>query len=165
MPRAESEYDIVTASAAFRGTLYSKVLRPDAPYDTVQFYLPKEKDSVRVWCDGEEQHFTNGFYDTDYLNRKDKYAAFLGGNYGEVQIQTEQKTETGETLLILKDSYANCFVPFLTGHFDRIYLLDLRYFNGNALEYMESHGVTEVLAFYNISSFTEDKTVGKVGLL
>ena len=52
-----------------------------------------------------------------------------------------------------------------TGHFDNIYMLDLRYYNGNITEYAESHGITEILALYNISSYIDDKTAGKVGLI
>lgn len=163
--RAPEEYNIITASDSFRGTLYSKVLRPDAAYDTVRFYLLKEGTEARVWCDGTEKSFTNGFYDMEYLNRKDQYAAFFGGNYGEVRILLEEQPGTGENLLILKDSYANCFVPFLYGYFDNIYMIDLRYFNGNIAEYAEEHEITEVLALYNISSFVDDKTVGKAGLV
>ena len=101
----------------------------------------------------------------EYLNRKDQYAAFFGGNYGEVRILPEEQPGTGENLLILKDSYANCFVPFLYGYFDNIYMIDLRYFNGNKVEYAEEHEITEVLALYNISSFVDDKTIGKAGLV
>lgn len=161
----ESDYNIITASNSFRGTLYSKVLRPDAPLDTIKFYIPKEGCSTRVWCDGVEKPFTNGFYDMECLNKKDKYAVFLGGNYGELRILPEEQPGTGENILILKDSYANCFVPFLYGHFDNIYMLDLRYYNGNITEYAESHGITEILALYNISSYIDDKTAGKVGLI
>ncbi len=163
--RPQSDYKIVTAPGPFRGTLYSKVLRLDAPYDTVQFYIPQEGCEARVRCDGAEKNFTNGFCDPEYLNKKDKYAAFFGGNYGEMHIIPEPGTGTGENLLILKDSYANCFIPFLYGYFDNIYVLDLRYFNGNIAEYAQAHGITEVLALYNISSFVSDKTVGKVGLV
>ncbi|MFR1519481.1 MAG: DHHW family protein [Eubacterium sp.] len=163
--RALSDYDVITASDSFRGTLYSKVLRLDAPFDTVKFYIPKAGSAARVWCDGTEMQLEDGFYDRDSLLKKDKYAAFLGGNYGEVRILPEKTPETGEHILILKDSYANCFVPFLYGHFDSISMLDLRYYNGNVAEYAEAHGITEVLVLYNISSFVGDKTVGKVGLL
>ena len=44
-------------------------------------------------------------------------------------------------------------------------MIDLRYFNGNIAEYAEEHEITEVLALYNISSFVDDKTVGKAGLV
>ena len=158
-----SFYNIVTASESFRGTLYSKVLSRNAPYDQIRFYIPKEPVSPQILCDGQQMNFTNGFYAEDFLKQKDKYAAFLGGNFGEVRISNGDGAGKGGNILILKDSYANCFVPFLYGYFDNIYLLDLRYYNGDILKYAEEHGITEVLALYNISSFVSDKTVGKVG--
>ena len=36
--------------------------------------------------------------------------------------------DTGRTLLLLKDSYANCFVQFLTPYYDRILMIDPRYY-------------------------------------
>lgn len=157
-----SFYDVITASDQFRGTLYSKVLALDAPYDKIEYYIPHETVETEIVCDGRQMKFTDGFYDKSFLEKKDKYASFLGGNYGEVKISTGK--ETGSSILILKDSYANCFIPFLYDYFDQIYMIDLRYYNGDISNYAQEHGVTEILALYNISSFVSDKTIGKVGL-
>lgn len=160
---AYSEFDIYTVDGGFRGTLYSKVLSLDAPYDTVRYYVPKEAPKAELWADGRNLTLKYGFLDEAYFTRKDKYAAFFGGNYGELRISCQMGT--GKNLLVLKDSYANCFVPFLYGQFDRITMIDLRYFNGNLLEYVREQEITDVLVLYNISTFISDKNIGKVGLI
>ena len=117
---AVRHYDLTLASDRFRGTLYSKVLLPDSVYDSV-YYAPKiAVDSVV--CDGED----GTLYDLSALEQKDKYELFFGGNYGRAVITTG--VENGNHLLLVKDSFANAFVPFLTGDYETITMIDLRYY-------------------------------------
>ena len=113
-------YDLTLASDHFRGTLYSKVLLPDSVYDSV-YYAP-EITAESVVCDGED----GTLYDLSALEQKDKYELFLGGNYGKAVITTG--VENGRHLLLVKDSFANSFVPFLTGDYETITMIDLRYY-------------------------------------
>lgn len=117
---------LVCATEEFRGTLYSKVLLPDSVYDSV-YYAP-EITAESVVCDGKD----GTLYDGDALARKDKYELFLGGNYGQCVITTG--TENGKQLLLVKDSFANSFVPFLLGDYETVTMIDLRYFRGSMAE-------------------------------
>lgn len=117
---------LVCATEDFRGTLYSKVLLPDSVYDSV-YYAP-EITAESVVCDGKD----GTLYDGDALTRKDKYELFLGGNYGQCVITTG--TENGKHLLLVKDSFANSFVPFLLGDYETVTMIDLRYFRGSMAE-------------------------------
>ena len=123
---AVREDALVCATEAFRGTLYSKVLLPDSVYDSV-YYAP-EITAESVVCDGKD----GTLYDGDALTRKDKYELFLGGNYGQCVITTG--TENGKQLLLVKDSFANAFVPFLLGDYETVTMIDLRYFRGSIAE-------------------------------
>lgn len=168
--KVSEEFDIKIVSETFRGTLYSKVLCLDAAYDTVKVYVPSEIEEYTVVCDGKERELKYGFWDSSFEKKKDIYAGFYGGNYGLVHISKsgEEKNASvnaGGKLLVIKDSYANCFVPFLYGHFDDIYMVDLRYFNGNVSEFATENGITEVLSLFNISSFAEEKSIRKAGIL
>lgn len=119
-------YDLTLATDSFRGTLYSKVLLPDSVYDSV-YYAP-EITVESVVCDGKD----GALYDLSALEQKDKYELFLGGNYGQCVITTG--TENGKHLLLVKDSFANSFVPFLTGDYETITMIDLRYYRGSMAE-------------------------------
>ena len=119
-------YDLTLATDSFRGTLYSKVMLPDSVYDSV-YYAP-EITVESVVCDGED----GALYDLSALEQKDKYELFLGGNYGQCVITTG--TENGKHLLLVKDSFANSFVPFLTGDYETITMIDLRYYRGSMAE-------------------------------
>ena len=119
-------YELTLATDSFRGTLYSKVLLPDSVYDSV-YYAP-EITVESVVCDGKD----GALYDLSALEQKDKYELFLGGNYGQCVITTG--TENGKHLLLVKDSFANSFVPFLTGDYETITMIDLRYYRGSMAE-------------------------------
>ena len=58
----------------------------------------------------------------------------------------------GETCLVLKDSYGNAFIPFLTSHYSEIYVIDPREFNADGkpsldlITFVQEHEVDDVLA-------------------
>ena len=82
-----------------------------------------------------EKKKTATLYDTSKLEEKDKYAVFLGGNYPLIDIRTT--ADTTDRLLLIKDSYANCMIPFLTPYFREIVVVDPRYYYGDIKELME----------------------------
>ena len=137
-------YDLTLATDSFRGTLYSKVLLPDSVYDSV-YYAP-EITVESVVCDGKD----GALYDLSALKQKDKYELFLGGNYGQCVITTG--TENGKHLLLVKDSFANSFVPFLTGDYETITMIDLRYYRGSMAELAAE--ADDILALTEVTNLT-----------
>ena len=136
-------YDLTLASDHFRGTLYSKVLLPDSVYDSV-YYAP-EITAESVVCDGED----GTLYDLSALEQKDKYELFLGGNYGKAVITTG--VENGRHLLLVKDSFANSFVPFLTGDYETIAMIDLRYCRDSMRDLADE--ATDILVLTEMTNF------------
>lgn len=65
----------------------------------------------------------------------------------------------GKTLFVIKDSYANSLIPLLTAHYENIYVVDLRYFNGKLFQLMEQYEPEQgmdVLVLYDCIHFLED---------
>ena len=102
----------------------------------------------------------NSLYDYAALETKDKYAVYFGGNEPFLQIRTE--IENGRKILVIKDSYANCFVPFMLGEFQEIDILDLRYTNQKLSGMIAEGGYTDILILYNASGFAEDISISKL---
>lgn len=117
-------------------------------------------NGMQVYYDlSEESH--NTLYEPKYLDTKNQYGYFLDDNHPFIQINTgaTAKEAQGKTLFILKDSYANCFVPFLTEHYETIYVMDLRYFRGKLFPFMEEYatgGNMDILVLYNVIHFIEE---------
>lgn len=144
-------------SKGFYGTLYSKVIDRLAEADKMYAVNNKFTSSVRVDKDGKESY---GIYGTLKLKEKDKYAYFFGGNYGRVDIKTG--SIDGHKLLVIKDSFANSFVPFLLENYSEITMIDPRYYNGSVLKLAESGEYDQSLVLYEISNFAGDTNLYKL---
>ena len=103
---------------------------------------------------------TYSLYDYPSLTTKSKYNIFFGGNHALVKIATRQNT--GKRILVVKDSYAHCFVPFLLKEFDQIDMLDIRYYNQKLSELIEEGKYTDFLFLYNASGFAEDTGISRL---
>ena len=143
----------------FYGTLYSKVLLPTLTKDSVETPGAALTAKYQVRLNGETY---DSLYFNEYLDKKDKYAVYFGGNYDKVDIEigaaTGQAAQTASSkgsLLILKDSFANSFVPYLLGDYSRITMIDSRYYRGNVAELAEDYD--EVLVLYGIDNFAGEK--------
>ena len=166
---AETEDGLVknVVSDKFRGSLYSKILDADSAYDEIWTYGLQKDDAFgskdcTVIIDEKQQ--LDSIYDDEMLQKKDKYAYFLSGNYGQVHIQNQKAASKakGKNILIIKDSFANSFVPFVTQDYENIYMVDLRYYNGDMKSYLQEHNITDVLVLYNISNFISDRNLHKL---
>lgn len=154
-------------SDKFRGSLYSKILDADSAYDEIWTYgLQKDEAFGSKDCTVtiDEKQQLDSIYDDEKLQEKDKYAYFLGGNYGQVHIQNQKAASKakGKNILIIKDSFANSFVPFVTQDCENIYMVDLRYYNGDMKAYLQEHEITDVLVLYNVSNFISDRNIHKL---
>ena len=144
--------------------MYSKILDIDSKNDCIKVINRKEDNNFSVVADGKD---IGGFYQEDKLKEKDKYAYFFGGNYGEVVITNKNnKNKTNKinknNLLVIKDSFANSYVPLIAEEYDKIFMIDLRYYAGDMGAYLEENNITEVMVLYNVSNFISDKNIFKL---
>ena len=145
---------LATAAEGFLGTLHSKV-NVDVKADVLQYFPETLDRPLKVTYDMRKS--ANSCYEESYLDTKNKYGFFLDDNHALVEIETDY--HNGKTLFVIKDSYANCFVPLLIPHYERIYVMDLRYFNGRLFSFMEERETEagmDVLVLYNCIHFLEE---------
>ena len=78
---------------------------------------------------------------------------------------TDIKTNAGnrKKILVIKDSYANSFVPFLTQNYSEIAVIDLRYVKTSVTDFVNPDEFDQTLFLYNASTFAEDKNVKIAG--
>lgn len=152
------EYEISTLTDDFKGTIESKVGGEVKP-DSIEAFEYKEGSSYQITMD--ENTVSDSLYDTSYLETKDKYSVFFGGNHPLVQVKVNNESE--RKILVIKDSYAHCFIPFLFRNFSQVDFIDLRYYNESLADYMSSGDYTDIMFLYNASGFAEDPNVAKLG--
>lgn len=146
----------------FNGTLSASSGYETGYGEPIYIYSAKNtKDNPQVvvnYVDEQEKKAT--LYDTSKLTGKDKYALFLGGNSAMIDIRTN--ADSTDRLLLLKDSYANCLIPFLTAHYREIIVIDPRYYYGDIHKVMEENKITSILYVYNGNTFVEDNSINGV---
>ena len=125
----------------------------------MEIYVPDTQIQYHVTY-VDSQHKTATLYDRSALEKKDHYTVFFGGNHSRVDITTT--ADTDRCLLLLKDSYANCFVQFLYPHFDKIIMIDPRYYYGDLENLISSQSITDVLYLYNLDTFLSDSSLADV---
>lgn len=159
------DFDVELVSANFLGTVYSK-LNYAKREDNIEIFRFKEETAgnVKYAVDiNQGQKTMDSFYKMEQLETKDQYSMFLDGNNAVVKIDTTGVTghsaEEETTLLLIKDSYAHCFVPFLANHYDHIVMIDLRYLRMPMTKVLETYQPTDILVLYNAIHFAEDNNL------
>lgn len=152
------DYEITTITDSFEGTVASKVGTKVRP-DTIEIFEPKDPVSYLLTYN-QTDDVRSTVYQDYVLDSKDKYSYFYGGNYGLVEADME--ADTGRKLLVIKDSYAHCFVPFTYQLFDEVDMLDLRYFNQSLSAFIEAGNYTDILFLYNAAGFAEDTSLARL---
>lgn len=142
---------------SFSGTLSAKS-GFDIKKDTIHVITDDSGvDYVVEYKDEQTAHKTACLYEEDKLDTGDKYAMFFGGNHSEVDIETT--ADSNRRILVIKDSYANSFVPFMIPYYSDIIMVDPRYFTGDIYSLIRDNGITEVLFLYNANTFFEDNFI------
>lgn len=135
----------------FLGTTHSKV-NMYSQKDEISIYEPKSKMKV-IYNLGEKTE--NSFYQTKFLKKKDKYSVFFGGNQAVLEISGGKKNK--KTLLMIKDSFANCFIPFIAEDYEKVIVVDMRHLNLGMSMLLKNYKPKDVLILYNSVQFMQDK--------
>ncbi len=132
----------------FYGTHYAKYKGIFVKPDTLEYY------DVPIKGLELEGRMVDNLIDEEKLAGYDKYAAFMYGNDGRYVVHADKGA--GRDLIILKDSYANCLIPYLVMDYDTITVMDLRYFGGSVSDELASDPDADVLLMYNWTFVNED---------
>lgn len=151
----------------FLGTFYSTLgnSNMEANPDTVDAYVPKGTNDMTFWdTDGKEWNW-NVIYDVDSWASSSKYMTFIGGDRPMEVIENPQ-IKDGSSCVVLKESYGNCFVPFLVDHYQTVYVLDYRYTTVNVLDFVKEKQADDLIIINNITIIGSTSVVDLIsGLL
>ncbi|MFI3213129.1 MAG: DHHW family protein [Eubacteriales bacterium] len=169
------DYERTVVSDDFLGTLHAKINIPMEP-DQIEIFELRENDNQKeiVVDYVYEDRVTASFYEWSYLETKDQYGMFLDGNHPLIHIQVtekvdqigemvEENTEEGNleemsqeqrnSILVVKNSYANCFIPFLTAEYTDIYVIDPRFNRSSLDDFVIEKEIDDVLYLYDVINY------------
>ncbi|MEG2231104.1 MAG: DHHW family protein [Lachnospiraceae bacterium] len=152
-------YEALPICDDFFGTNYKKVNLPVEP-DTM--YAIQSPHHFLVTYD--EAITADSLYEPAYLTGSDQYSYYLDGNHGLTQITNLSMDGDADTdsILIIKDSFANTFATLLCNNYRNVYLIDLRYYNKSVADFIREHSISNTLFLYNNINFMQDRNLAKL---
>lgn len=154
------DYVSYTVTDSFNGVLASKSGVGLDEKEKIDIYAPTDGDDDVIVNYVNETKKTTSLYDSSKLETRDKYGVFLGGNTSVIDIKTVSTSK--KRLLVVKDSFADCFIPFLTPHYREIVVVDPRYYTGTMKEIMDTYRITDALILYSGNTFFTDNNISGV---
>ena len=149
-----------TVSDSFNGVLASESGACLGTEEKIDIYVPREGDDDVIVNYVNESRRTTSLYDSSKLETKDQYGVFLGGNTSLIDIRTVSTSQ--KRLLVVKDSFANSFIPFLAPYYREIVVVDPRYYSGTIEDIMDAYRITDALFLYSGNSFFTDNSISGV---
>lgn len=147
----------------FRGSFYSQsgvTSLGDNP-DTVVAYKPAATNRMDMVNKRGEQMEYNIITDVSGWSTTSKYSTFIGGDNKYVHISNPDITD-GSSILVVKESYGNAFVPFLVDHYQDVYVIDYRYYTKTVSELVDAYDIGTVLMLNNIAATSTDSRVAEM---
>ena len=124
------------------GSLYENL-------DTVHYWsFPYNTYAMRTESAGDEPYETTVYYDGASAGPY-TYGAFIWGDCA-LFVEHNQDLSNGKKIAVIKESYGNAFVPYLTANYHEVHVIDFRYFEENLKDYCTSNGIEEVMFVNNI---------------
>lgn len=152
-PYLLEDFNIKEVSTNFLGSLFSKVIIPYQERDVVNIFEPKKENKLKVYYSNGK--ISNSLYEFSHLNNpRNIYNIFLDNNHPTIKITTS--INNNKKICVIKDSYANSFIPFLSNHFEEIHVIDLRFYSSNITNYLKENDLKDILFYYNVKNFSED---------
>lgn len=160
-PALDSYTDRHVVSEEFYGTTWSSSGFSWVDPDTMETFV-NAPEGLKVTSYPQGSPVEGKLYDFSFLEKKDKYSMFMGGNCPMHVIETGN--EDKPSLLILRDSYTDSLIPFLLDDFSEIHVLDLRYYHASLKAYIEQNDFDNVLVCYSVSNFCSDSNISLLGM-
>lgn len=140
----------------FYGTFYFFMNRPEslkAHPDEVTAYQGS-MNSMQFTDQGGALQEGKLIYDATEMLPGNKYNSFMMGDHAYVEMHNEEAPRK-KSILVLKDSYGNAFVPLLAQDYRDVYVVDYRHYQENASSLVQEKGIDEILFLNNIMGVGE----------
>lgn len=150
----------------FIGSYYSstqaKELK-DNP-EVVDAYVPLSVNKMSITEKSGNQLNWPIVNDVSSYQPGNKYSCFIGGDNPYSVIQNPTITD-GSTCLVIKESFGNAFVPFLVDHYQKVIVVDYRYYSNNLIQLAKENNVTDVIFANNIEAISGKESMTKMNSL
>ena len=162
LPTPYDKYTIRHVTDEFRGNLYERTMYADIKTDLLDIY-EYNGGAEAVSCtayDNSGNGSSIELYDMSKLNSKYKYDMYLGSEAPVIEI--ESSVGNMKKLLVIKDSYADCFIPFLLQHYNRITVASPEYMDKSLENYININDYEQILILFGIENINNKKLFANI---
>lgn len=134
---------------SFLGSLYRLTRDPSLQSnpDSVRYYL--FKDSLNFYIGNATiGSWTKSKMYGEGASGPNSYSVFLQGDLPTVKMETQHKN--GRKIAVVKESYGNAFSCFLINNYEKVIVVDQRYYTGDFIAMLKAEGINELLFINNI---------------
>lgn len=147
----------------FLGTFYTDTKSPalKSNPDTITAYRPN-KSATMVYTDSKgNQNKWPIVNDVSGYASSSKYSCFIAGDQPYTEITNPEITD-GSSIMVVKESFGNAFVPFLVENYGTVYIVDYRHYNGSITDIVLSKNIKTVLYINNVSAIRNANLMTKL---
>lgn len=139
----------------YRGSLYEACLYDGVTPDILDAYICNSTTQVTSMAaypsDGTRER--REMYQT--ISQEDPYTYYLGEDCERIELRTN--LENGRSILILKDSCANCMIPFLMQHYAHLTVLDITKMTKPLEELADPADYSQILVVCDADTFAVEE--------
>ncbi len=160
-------YDIQYSPTAFIGSLGRKVSTIYADNERMPILIPKYESNLTVFISGTDTEsigtIDETLFDYSQLECSSKYSQrqyrFYGyGDQGIIKIHNNLLND-GKRVLIIKESYADFMIPYLSNVAEYVSAIDPRHYEDSIISYIEEYDPDTIVFVYGTSVFVDHSDV------
>lgn len=121
--------------------------------DTVSYWkFPYNVTMDITQADGSYASYDSPYYEAAEGGSNTYGVFIMGDNALTVLKSASENAAAGKKIAVVKESYGNAFVPYLTNNYEEVHVIDFRYFKQNLVDYCKTNGIDEVLFMNGVMS-------------
>ena len=155
-PVSYQKYVISHLSTDFRGDLYRKTLYNEIKPDVLDCYTYEngsEITGIQVRYQDSTLERRSELYDKSALESDNMYQFYLGKPCECMKIRTNLNND--KKLLLYKDDYADCMIPFLLQHYAEICVVNLEQTGANFENIVSPEDYTQMMFLCSAEKWQE----------
>jgi hypothetical protein len=162
LPTTYDKYNIEHVSDKFRGDLYNKTLSESPKCDIIDIYTPQDGAKiVSCSCVRKDGIISDSeVFDKELLDSDNMYSMYLGEPVPVINIKTSAQND--KKILVIKDEYADCFIPFLTQHYSEITVISPKEISGKLSDVVNINDYGQTLFLFGVCSLGDREVLEKI---
>ena len=133
-----------------------------AATDTVYAYSPKCNVSMTITDAKGETFSWPVIANVDEWASDAKYSCFAGSDNPLTVFENKDVTD-GSVCVVVKESFGNALMPYIVDHYQTVYEIDYRHWDGNIVDFVKEKGAKDVIFANNMSMLRNDLLIGMLG--